>query len=137
MGDVGIQASKHFGEHLLIDGYGADPKLLFDEELVRTCLIELCDLLGVLKLTEPDVISIPNDTLKVPGGVTGVVILAESHISIHTFPRRKFFSADVYSCKKGMNQNIVANYLKKKFACEDVDLAFMLRGSRYPENDLT
>ncbi|MDO8452019.1 MAG: S-adenosylmethionine decarboxylase [bacterium] len=126
----------HFGEHLLIDGYDADSKALFNEDLVHTCLTELCDLLGVLQLGEPLVMSIPDGTLKVPGGVTGIIVLAESHISIHTFPLRHFFSADIYSCKHDMDQIAVAVYLKKKFKCKDVDTKFILRGIRYPDHDL-
>ena len=128
--------SIHFGEHLLVDGYNADPELLFDKTLVRTCLTELCTLLGVLQLSKPLITYTPNGILKVPGGVTGIVVLAESHISIHTFPIRRFFSADIYSCKHGMDQNAVANYLREKFKCKDIDTTFILRGARYPDHDL-
>ncbi len=129
--------AKHFGEHLLLDGYGADPKLLFDEALVRNCLTELCQLLGVLQLSDPLVTYTPDGELKVPGGVTGIVVLAESHISIHTFPIRHFFSADIYSCRHGMDQDVVTRYLKDKFKCDDVDVTFIKRGLRYPDHDLS
>ena len=49
-------------------------------------------------------------------GVTGIVVIAESHISIHTFPARGFLSADVYSCKNGMNAKFIVAYLKKIFS---------------------
>lgn len=128
--------SAHFGEHLLLDGYGADPKLLFDEALVRACLTELCNLLEVLQLTEPFVTYTPDGTLKVPGGVTGIVVLAESHISIHTFPKRCFVSADVYTCQNGVDVDFVIDYFKKKFKLQEVETNFIKRGLNYPEHNL-
>jgi len=123
--------SEHFGEHLMIDVYGANKSV----DTVKRSLNELCDLLGVKKLSEPLVTYTPDGELKVPGGVTGVIVLAESHISIHTFPARHFLSADVYSCKHGMDQEAVANYIKENFHATDVDIMFVLRGVRYPAED--
>jgi len=127
--------SEHFGEHLMIDVYGANKDALWSVDTVKRSLNELCDLLGVKKLSEPLVTYTPDGELKVPGGVTGVIVLAESHISIHTFPARHFLSADVYSCKHGMDQEAVANYIKENFHATDVDIMFVLRGVRYPAED--
>jgi len=44
-------------------------------------------------------------------------------------------SADVYSCKHGMDQEAVANYIKENFHATDVDIMFVLRGVRYPAED--
>lgn len=128
--------SNYFGEHLMIDVYGADKDALWDKEMITESLTELCTLLGVTALSEPLVLSIPDGELKVPGGVTGMIVLAESHISIHTFPARRFVSADVYSCRHNMDRELVSGFFKKKFKTDDVDLNFVLRGTRYPEKDI-
>lgn len=127
---------KHFGEHLMLDGYGADPDLLWSKPLIRRSLGELCKLLRVLQLGKPLVHYTPDRVLKVPGGVTGLVILAESHISIHTFPARRFLSVDVYSCKHGMDRALVTAFLKKKFKAKEVDVKFVKRGKKYPTRDI-
>ncbi len=121
----------YFGEHMMFDAYDANAALLWDKKLVRKTLSDLCTLLGVLELGKPLVYTVADGVLKVPGGVTGMIILAESHISIHTFPARGFLSADLYSCRHGLDQKAVADFLKKRFSATDVDITFVLRGKRY------
>jgi S-adenosylmethionine decarboxylase len=127
---------QHFGEHVTIDGYGGDFDLLNNEILVKSCFIELCGLLGMHVLIEPQVISAPDNGLKDPGGWSGFVIIAESHISIHTFPKRRFVSADVYTCQNGMDKEAVIAFFKSKFKLEDVEANFIKRGLKYPEHNL-
>jgi S-adenosylmethionine decarboxylase len=128
--------ASHFGEHVTIDGYGGNPSLLDSEELVRSCFTDLCRLLGMRPLIEPQVISAPDNGLKDPGGWSGFVIIAESHISIHTFPKRRFVSADVYTCQNGMDQRIVIDFFKNKFELSDVETHFVKRGINYPNHNL-
>lgn len=130
--------SGHFGEHLLIDAYNADKDALWDKKLIAKSLEELCDLLGVQMLCKPVVTFTPDGKLKVPGGVTGMVILAESHVSIHTFPARRFLSADIYSCKHGMDQHAVKQFFVDKFKVDldNCEIEFITRGKRYPERDV-
>jgi S-adenosylmethionine decarboxylase len=126
----------HFGEHITIDGYGGDPERLNDEEAVRSTLTELCDALRMSPLMKPVVISAPDNHLKDPGGWSAFVMIAESHISIHTFPKRRFVSADVYTCQNGMDQEYVTNYFKQKFKLEEVETHFIKRGTKYPDHNL-
>ena len=84
--------------HLVIDAYGGDREKMWDEEVVRSFLSEFPSALGMTKLCEPQVLTCiaPKDE---DSGVTGFVVIAESHISIHTFPNRDFAYVDVFSCK--------------------------------------
>lgn len=124
--------SCHFGEHLTLDGYGGDSEKLNDRDIVFTCLNELPLILGMTKLSEPQVYLAPGNNGKDPGGWSGFIIVAESHISIHTFPLRRFVSIDVYSCKNGMNLSLIENYFKEKFFLQDIETNFIKRGTRYP-----
>ena len=76
--------------HLIIDGYGSNSKLLQDEEYIRQLLDS--------KISAPTVFryvgSKPEDW-----GVSGLVFIAESHISIHTFVERCYVNIDIFSCK--------------------------------------
>lgn len=126
----------HFGEHITIDGYGGDPERLNSEDAVFSALVELCDELRMRPLTKPIIISAPDNHIKDPGGWSGFVIIAESHISIHTFPKRGFLSADVYTCQNGVDQEYIVDYFKKKFKLEDVEKHFIKRGTRYPAKNL-
>lgn len=126
----------YFGEHLTIDGYGGKKELLDNKELVFRILNELPGNIGMKKLAEPVVYrALPNNT-KDPGGWSGFVVINESHISIHTFPARGFVSADVYTCKNGLDTKSILNYFKDAFDLQDIEQNFIKRGTRYPENNI-
>ncbi len=84
--------------HLIIDGFGSNSKLLESEELIYQLLDEYPDQIGMTKVTPPHVFryigSKPEDW-----GISGFVLIAESHISIHTFPERCYVNIDIFSCK--------------------------------------
>ena len=127
---------QHFGEHITIDGYGGSPERLNSKDAVYTAIVELCEGLNMHPLIEPQVIEAPDNHIKDPGGWSGFVIIAESHISIHTFPKRRFVSADVYTCQNGMDEAYVVDFFKKKFELGDVEVNFIKRGLKYPEHNL-
>lgn len=126
----------YFGEHYMIDGYGGDPEKLNNKDLVMLSLIELPHQLGMKRLSEPLVIEAPDNNKKDPGGWSGIVVIAESHISVHTFPARKFVSIDVYSCKNGLNLEFIKNYFREIFKLEDIEENFVIRGKRYPMKNI-
>lgn len=126
----------HFGEHITVDGYDGNPERLNSEEAILSCLSELCDALRMRPLMKPIVISAPDNHIKDPGGWSGVLLIAESHISIHTFPKRRFVSADVYTCQNGIDVDFVVDYFKKKFKLKSVEKHFIKRGTRYPAKNI-
>ena len=84
--------------HLIIDGFGSNRELLESEELVYQFLDDYPAQIGMTKVAPPHVFryigSKPQDW-----GISGLVIIAESHISIHTFPERCYVNIDIFSCK--------------------------------------
>ena len=126
----------HFGEHLTLDGYGGDTELLNNSELVSKCLDELCHVLEMHKLGKPHLYQAPGNQIKDPGGWSTFVVIAESHIAIHTFPKRRFLSADVYTCRNGLDIAKIITFFKEKFSLEDVETNFIKRGLKYPEHNL-
>jgi S-adenosylmethionine decarboxylase len=60
-------------------------------------------------------------------GVSGFVIIAESHISIHTFPRRDYVNIDVFSCKPFDNERALRD-VKDLFSLEEVRTWLLDRG---------
>ncbi|MBI2936041.1 MAG: S-adenosylmethionine decarboxylase [Chloroflexi bacterium] len=83
--------------HLAIDGYTSDPKRLEDPKFVHLFLDSYPEAMGMTKISGPHVVTYrgpkPQDW-----GVSGIVIIAESHISVHTFPDRAFVNIDIFSC---------------------------------------
>jgi S-adenosylmethionine decarboxylase len=85
-------------QHLVVDAFVDDPARISAIEPIFDLLSTLPDAIGMTKITQPYVFRyhgvVPEDW-----GITGVVIIAESHISIHTFPEHRRFHMDVFSCK--------------------------------------
>lgn len=125
----------YFGEHLMLDGYGGVPERLNDRALVLFCLNELPVRLDMKKLSEPEVYWAKGNGGKDPGGWSGFVVIQESHISIHTFPGRKFVSVDVYTCKNGMDRVFIEDFFREQFLLTDAEIQFVKRGTRYPEKN--
>ncbi|MDE2860431.1 MAG: S-adenosylmethionine decarboxylase [Chloroflexota bacterium] len=84
--------------HLLIDGFGGDLEMMKDEAAVCRFLDNLPDSIGMNKIISP-VVTTYNGPVPEDWGVSGFVMIAESHISIHTFPERAYVNIDVFSCK--------------------------------------
>jgi S-adenosylmethionine decarboxylase len=126
----------HFGEHLTLDGYGGSAELLNDQSLVKRLLNELPKALGMNALIEPIVVLAPENNFKDPGGWSGFVIIAESHISLHTFPKRGFISADVYTCQNGLDQEKIKQYFIDMFDLKELEINFIIRGTKYPEKNI-
>ncbi len=119
----------------MIDGYGGNREKLNDRELVLKCLDELPELTGMGKLSKPEIYYAKGNGGKDPGGWSGFVIIIESHISIHTFPARGFFTADVYTCKNGMDTKFIVEYFTRQFGLQDIEQNFIKRGTRYPDRN--
>jgi S-adenosylmethionine decarboxylase len=128
--------SSHFGEHLTIDGYGGDKDTLNNEQVVKKLLTELPSRLDMHSLTDPAVVFAPGGDEKDPGGWSGFVIIAESHISVHTFPLRGFVSADIYTCKNGMDTEFVIKYFTELFKLQEIETNFIKRGVNYPSGNI-
>jgi len=122
----------NFGEHLTLDGYGGNFKKLNDKKLVLKCLTELPRKIGMRILGSPHVYLAPDNNIKDSGGWSGFVVVVESHISIHTFPHRRFVSIDIYACRESLDKKFITNYFRKKFNLQDIETHAIKRGTRYP-----
>lgn len=120
----------------MIDGYGGDQELLNNKEIVALVIDELPTKLGMKKLAEPVIYSAPDNGIKDPGGWSGFVVIAESHIAVHTFPKRGFVSADIYTCRNGLEVDSITTYFKETFKLSDVEINFVKRGTRYPVENI-
>ncbi len=124
------QADGAFGPHLAVDMRGCDPDKLSDYRLVFDVLHRLPDEIGMTRITQPYVFPYsgiePSDA-----GTTGTVIIAESHISIHTFTIKQFVFADVFSCRP-FNCEKALEYLIRAFDAKQHDYWVVHRGRGFP-----
>ena len=117
--------------HLVIDGYSGDVARMWDEELVRRFLEDYPSTLGMTKLCEPQVLTYRGASDE-DSGVSGYVIIAESHISIHTFPLRDYVNVDVFSCKSFDDQRALGD-VKELFSLREVRTWLLDRGLEHLE----
>jgi len=120
-----------FGPHLTLDLYSCDKKKLLDLDFIYKLLDELPDLIGMHKICPPQLMvqhSNPNTFDK--GGISGFVLIAESHISIHTFVAQEYASIDILSCKN-FDVRKATTYLIDKFDAQKVEKHFIFRGKEF------
>ncbi len=115
--------------HLIVDGYGGDSEKLKDVDLIYRFLDDYPSSIGMTKIVPPQVYTYhgqkPEDW-----GVSGFVIIAESHISIHTFPDRGYVNIDIFSCKEFDPSSSIED-VKAVFSLPDVNVWTLERGLEY------
>ena len=112
--------------HLLIDGYGGDIQRMQDREFLLRFLDEYPSSLGMNKICEPSIVYY-NAPSPEDSGLSAFVIIAESHISLHTFPQRKYINIDIFSCKSFDDQRALED-VKDLFSLEHVKSWVVDRG---------
>ncbi len=115
--------------HLIIDGFTAKRKTLESEDLIYEILDNYPSRIAMTKVAPPQVFkyigSKPEDW-----GISGFVLIAESHISIHTFPDRCYVNIDIFSCKDFDPEQAI-NDLKDIFEFDKLDTHLLNRGLEY------
>ena len=119
--------------HLVIDGYAGNTDKMWDKEMVREFLTNYPDNLGMTRITEPNVLEYNGPKIE-DAGVSGFVIIAESHISIHTFPYRNYVNIDIFSCKSFDDDQAVRD-AKSLFDLADVKTWLLDRGLEWLNRD--
>lgn len=89
-----VRAHAARGTHWLIDCFGVESASLADPSLLEAMLCDAAAAAGATRLFEHFHRFGPGDD----AGVTGVVLLAESHITIHTWPEQRFAAVDLFLC---------------------------------------
>ena len=127
------QIIEPFGLHLTLDAYGGDKKRLSDPAYIDQTLSAIPPILGMHPITEPNVIWYDGGDVPEDCGVSGFIMIAESHISIHTFSAKEFLTADVYSCKVFDTEKAL-EFFKKRFDLKDLEVHIVKRGLKFPRS---
>ncbi|PTY06696.1 adenosylmethionine decarboxylase [Verrucomicrobia bacterium LW23] len=109
------------GRHLLVDFTGCAPALLDDLEHVRVSLLEAVRRSGATIITHVF-------HQFSPQGITGVVVIAESHVAIHTWPEHGYAAVDIFTCSPTIRPEPVQECLREAFAAEQSHVALVERG---------
>lgn len=83
------------------------------KQFIKDFILKVVDLADMKAIIDPVVIYYDHEE-KIESGVTGIVIIADSHISIHTYPYKKSVYFDLFSCKY-FDDGLILNYLREVF----------------------
>lgn len=118
---------KALGQHLLIELYECDKDILNDEEKVKEILMQSAKVCGATVLTS-------SSHKFSPHGVSAVVMIAESHLSIHTWPEYGYAACDVFTCGATIKSDKAVNYVVKELKAKNFTLHEIKRGTlKLPE----
>jgi S-adenosylmethionine decarboxylase len=119
-----------FGPHLTLDLKGCPKEILQNYNLHFELLKNLPELIGMTPITQPYVFPysglLPEDK-----GITGIVIIAESHLSIHSFEEKGYTFIDMFSCKEFDVEKAV-EYILETFKPISYEKNLIQRGKDFP-----
>ena len=115
--------SKSFNQqskHILLELYRCDFEKLNDESFLR------CSLNKAAKLAKATVLNLVSNKFD-PQGVTAIALLAESHISIHTWPESNYSAVDIFTCGQNMMPELASQYLIESLMAKEHSLRVIER----------
>jgi len=109
------------GKHIIVDYFNCDKAKLDDLTFIEECMCEAAKLAGA---------TIINSTSHrfSPWGVSCVVVIQESHLSVHTWPEYKFASVDLFTCGDTVDPWVAFNFLQKSFGSSSHSVVELKRG---------
>jgi S-adenosylmethionine decarboxylase len=121
---------EEFGPHITIDLKGCPKETLSNYNLHFDYLKSLPEMIDMTPITQPYVFPysglVPEDK-----GITGIVIIAESHISIHSFEEKGYSFIDIFSCKD-MDVERAIEITLDTFKPESYEINIVKRGKDFP-----
>jgi len=109
------------GRHLLLELNGCNAKLLNDLKRVEEIMV------GAAKLAKATIIGTHLHHFN-PFGISGVVVIAESHLAIHTWPEHGYAAVDIFTCGETLCPEVAAQYIVEQFQSRRPSLMELKRG---------
>ena len=110
-----------FGDHYLVDLHGCDAELIARVEPTEKALLDAAERCGSTIIEH-------HFHQFTPQGASGVILIAESHISVHTWPENGFVAVDIFTSGTRMQPEIAIEILETAFKAERVDVVCISRG---------
>jgi S-adenosylmethionine decarboxylase len=111
----------HLGVHWTAELYGCDPALLDDVDRIGRSMLEAARVAGATIVSS-------SFHRFAPQGVSGVVVIAESHLAIHTWPELGYVALDVFSCGDALQAEAGFHWLAERFHATRVESRRHVRG---------
>lgn len=125
-----FESAKSLGHHYFFEFYDCPAENLSQLEPIRHAMLTAARKAGA---------SIVNDLFHQfsPQGVSGVVVIEESHLSIHTWPEFGYAAVDFFTCSSRTEPEMAMQYLAQFFSCANSEIKIFERGARLKQSDMT
>jgi S-adenosylmethionine decarboxylase len=112
---------KSLGKHLIIELFQCDSTLLNDVKILERHLLAAVQLSGATVIQ-------PFFHQFSPHGITGVVVVAESHFALHTWPEYGYCAVDIFTCGDTVDGHVALDYLKENLGAANASVMEIKRG---------
>ena len=109
------------GRHLLLELFDCDADAINNLNFVREVMVEAA------KRAQATIVDVVIHAFN-PYGISGAVIIAESHLAIHTWPEYAYAAVDVFSCGDVLQPKVAADYLVEQFGAARAPVIEFSRG---------
>ncbi|MDJ0624816.1 MAG: adenosylmethionine decarboxylase [Candidatus Caenarcaniphilales bacterium] len=116
------------GRHVIADLSGCEPDLLSSVSKIQEILEEAVKKAGATIIKS-------NFHQFQPIGVSGVILLSESHCSIHTWPEKDYAAIDIYTCGEHVFPQVACEYIAKHLKASEIYISSLERGIKDPVNN--
>lgn len=113
----------HLGKQVLLELYNCEHELLNDSELIATIMVKAAE------IAKATVVQKFFHHFS-PFGVSGTVVIAESHINIHTWPEYNYIAIDIFTCGEELQPEVACAFLAESFKATSHSMSVMNRGSK-------
>jgi S-adenosylmethionine decarboxylase len=116
-----LEKLKALGRHILAEFFNCDPQIINDVEKVEQYMKRAAIECGA---------AIVNSVFHTfnPHGISGVVVIAESHLAIHTWPEYSYAAVDVFTCGNSVDPWIATRTLQEYLRAESIKSIELNRG---------
>ena len=112
---------KSLGKHLIIEFFHCDRSILNELKILENHLLAAVELSGATVIQ-------PYFHQFSPHGITGVVVVAESHFALHTWPEYGYCAVDIFTCGDTVNGHVALDYLKENLGAANASVMEIKRG---------
>lgn len=109
------------GRHLLLELKDCNPEVLNDLKFLKECLYEAARKIGA---------TVVNECFHEfnPHGISGVIVISESHLCIHTWPEHSYAAVDIFTCGEAVDPERAVKPLVDKLGCKNLSFIELKRG---------
>jgi len=109
------------GTHLLVELRDCNPEILKDLKRVKNAMV------SAAKEAKATIVDISFHEFN-PFGISGMVVIAESHLSIHTWPEYSYAAVDIFTCGDIIKPEVAASFLIEQFESKNPSIVELKRG---------